>query len=59
MRSTAGLNTSVDVRNSIGHYYVGLGYVYSSRMIQVGPKDHHTTTVVTMGMPQLVFGMAW
>lgn len=54
-----GSNISVDVRKSIGHYYVGLGYVYSSRMIQVGPKDHHTTTVVTMGMPQLVFGMAW
>lgn len=54
-----GSNISVDVRKSIGHYYVGLGYVYSSRMIQVGPKDHHTTTFVSMGMPQLVFGMAW
>lgn len=54
-----GLNISVDVRKSIEHCYVGLGYVYSSRMIQVGPKDHHTTTFVSMGMPQLVFGMAW
>lgn len=54
-----GMNLNAELRKSIGHYYVGVGSVYSSRMLQVGTKEDHTTSFISIMMPQLVFGLTW